>query len=53
MKASKYILVLGAGRSSASLIRHLLSQADNEQWDIHVGDLNVEAAMDKVGGHPR
>ena len=53
MKESKHILVLGAGRSSASLIRHLLSHADQEQWDIHVGDLNVDAAMDKVGGHPR
>ena len=53
MADSKVILVLGAGRSSSSLIAHLLGQADQEGWEIHVGDLSLEAAQSKVGGHPR
>ena len=53
MAESKVILVLGAGRSSSSLIAHLLGQADQEGWEIHVGDLSLEAAQSKVGGHPR
>ena len=53
MADSKVILVLGAGRSSSSLIAHLLGQADQERWEIHVGDLSLEAAQSKVGDHPR
>ena len=53
MAESKVILVLGAGRSSSSLIAHLLGQADQEGWEIHVGDLSLEVAQSKVGGHPR
>ena len=53
MADSKVILVLGAGRSSSSLIAHLLGQADQEGWEIHVGDLSLEAAQSKVGDHPR
>ena len=48
MADSKVILVLGAGRSSSSLIAHLLGQADQEGWEIHVGDLSLEAAQFKV-----
>ena len=51
MGTQKEILVLGAGRSSSSLIAHLLGQAEEEGWVIHVGDLNLEAAEAKVGGH--
>ena len=53
MADTKVILVLGAGRSSSSLIAHLLGQAEQEQWQIQVGDLSLEAAQTKVGGHPR
>ena len=53
MADSKVILVLGAGRSSSSLIAHLLGQADQEGWEIHVGDLSLEASQSKVGDHPR
>ena len=53
MADNKVILVLGAGRSSSSLIAHLLGQADQEGWEIHVGDLSLEAARSKVGDHPR
>lgn len=53
MADSKVILVLGAGRSSSSLIAHLLGQADQEGWEIYVGDLSLNAAQSKVGDHPR
>ena len=52
MAEKKVILVLGAGRSSSSLIAHLLGQAGEEGWEIHVGDLSLEAAKAKVNGHP-
>ena len=51
MNNPKVILVLGAGRSSSSLIAHLLTQASTENWEIHVGDLDVKAAKDKVESH--
>ena len=51
MADPKVILVLGAGRSSSSLIAHLLGQAEQEQWRIQVGDLNLAAAQAKVNGH--
>ena len=51
MADTKVILVLGAGRSSSSLIAHLLRQAEQEQWRIEVGDLSLEAAKTKVNGH--
>jgi saccharopine dehydrogenase-like NADP-dependent oxidoreductase len=53
MDEQKVILILGAGRSSSSLIAHLLGQADGEGWDIQVGDLDLSAAESKVNGHPR
>lgn len=53
MTHRKVILVLGAGRSSSSLVAHLLGQAEGEGWDIHVGDLSLKAAESKVGNHPR
>ena len=52
MDAQKVILVLGAGRSSSSLIAHLLGQSEGEGWEIHVGDLDLAAAQSKVEGHP-
>ena len=53
MAEHKVILILGAGRSSSSLIAHLLGQAEAEGWEIHVGDLDLAAAQSKVGDHPR
>ena len=53
MDSQKVILVLGAGRSSSSLIAHLLAQSEGEGWEIHVGDLDLSAAVSKVKGHPR
>ncbi len=46
----KYILVLGAGRSSSSLIRYLLQQADDHNWTVTVGDLSEPMARERIAG---
>jgi saccharopine dehydrogenase-like NADP-dependent oxidoreductase len=43
------ILLLGAGRSSASLIRYLLDNARSCDWSVTVGDFSLDNAMNKVG----
>jgi saccharopine dehydrogenase-like NADP-dependent oxidoreductase len=45
----KRILVLGAGRSSSSLIRYLLENARACEWTVTVGDVSLENAQAKVG----
>ncbi len=45
----KTILVLGAGRSSSSLISYLLDLAASHGWQIVVGDFSIDAAQAKVG----
>ena len=47
------ILVLGAGRSSSSLIHYLLDKAHSCQWNVVVGDVSVKAAEEKIQGHLR
>lgn len=49
----KKIFIIGAGRSSSSLIRYLLNHAAENDWYITVGDVNAESARAKTGGHPR
>lgn len=48
----KTILILGAGRSSASLIHYLLEHANAENYRVCVADLSIELAREKTGGHP-
>lgn len=47
------ILVLGAGRSSASLIEYLLKHAQQGDWQVVVGDVSLKAALEKVQNHAR
>ena len=47
----KNIFVIGAGRSSSSLIRYLLAQSEKLDWKIKVGDRNINAATNKINGH--
>lgn len=47
----KNILVIGAGRSSTSLITYLLSNAEKENWKITVGDISLELVQQKIGNH--
>src|SRR5688572_23586675 len=48
----KNVLVLGAGRSSSSLIAYLLENAQKHEWRVVVGDTSLQAAQEKVGHHP-
>jgi saccharopine dehydrogenase-like NADP-dependent oxidoreductase len=43
------ILILGAGRSSSSLINYLLAQAKIYDWQVTVGDFSEQAAKDRIG----
>ncbi len=49
----KKILVLGAGYSTPFLIRHLLDEAERNDWFVTVGDRDVALARRRVGRHPR
>ena len=48
----KNIAILGAGRSSSSLIRYLLEQSEQQDWKLRVCDFNLEAAKQKINNHP-
>lgn len=43
------ILILGAGRSSSSLITYLLKEAIKNNWTVTVGDFSLAVAMERVG----
>lgn len=47
------ILVLGAGRSSSSLIKYLLDHAQTCDWQVTVGDFMEETASEKIQRHQR
>jgi saccharopine dehydrogenase-like NADP-dependent oxidoreductase len=47
----KTILILGAGRSSSSLISYLLKYAADHQAQVIVGDVSIDAARQKTTGH--
>ena len=47
------ILVLGAGRSTQSLIDYLLHHAESENWHLTLADQNLEWAVQKLRGHHR
>jgi saccharopine dehydrogenase (NADP+, L-glutamate forming) len=44
----KTILVLGAGRSSSSLIHYLLTHAPTHDWQIVVGDISAKSALERI-----
>ena len=48
----KRVLILGAGRSSSSLIRHLLEHAGQEGFEVRIGDLDLDLANRKAAHHP-
>ena len=49
---AQHILIIGAGRSSTSLISYLLDNATASGWTVHVGDMDVTLAQEKCGNHP-
>lgn len=48
----KSILIIGAGRSSAALIRYVLKQAEEYKWNVVVADANPQLADQRVDNHP-
>lgn len=46
------ILIIGAGRSTPSLIQYLLQQAPVLDLKLTVADMNLELAQEKTGGNP-
>jgi len=53
MKSTRTILILGAGLSASSLIRYLLNHSEENDWNVHVVDQDIELAKRKIGGHQR
>jgi len=45
----KNILVIGAGLSASSIIRYFTQNAEQEGWNIKVGDQDGELAKQKIG----
>jgi saccharopine dehydrogenase (NADP+, L-glutamate forming) len=48
-----HILVLGAGQSTPYLISYFLKNAEENNWFVTVGDIDLELARKRVGDHPR
>lgn len=49
----KNILVIGAGRTSSSLINYLLNKSAESGWFVAIADQSLELAEQKAGDHPR
>lgn len=48
----KKILILGAGKSSSTLIDFLLKESETQDWKVTVGDLAISLAKEKIKDHP-
>jgi len=46
------ILIIGAGRSSSSLIKYLLEKSSEENFRITIGDVSIDNAQSIIGNHP-
>ena len=46
------ILVIGAGRSSSSLIKYLLDKSTEEKLQIIVADVSKQSAQERIQNHP-
>jgi len=46
----KKILVIGAGRTSITLISYLTKQAEKQNWQITVADQSLKLAQEKNRG---
>lgn len=49
----RHIVVIGAGRSTSSLIRYLLEHSVEQDWKVTVCDREEDLAKEKVGNHER
>jgi len=48
----KNILILGAGRSSSTLIHYMLDNSKRYNWKITLGDTDEDLARKKIDNHP-
>lgn len=48
----KRILLLGAGLSASTLIKYLLSHAEENNWQLRVVDQSLDLVEFKLAGHP-
>lgn len=46
------VLLIGAGRSSSSLIKYFLDHSSEENWMLTVADFSEELARSKINNHP-
>lgn len=46
------VLIIGAGRSSSSLIKYLLDKSTEENLHITIADISLESAQEKTQNHP-
>ena len=49
----KHILIVGAGRSSSSLIDYLLRESSAQDWFVTLADNDVDLALSKIANHSR
>lgn len=49
----KKILVIGAGRSTSSLIQYLLFNAENENWFVTIADQSKDLASEAANNHAK
>lgn len=47
------ILIIGAGRSTYSLVEYLKSHAQQQDWQITIGDMDIALAEKRCGQHER
>jgi saccharopine dehydrogenase-like NADP-dependent oxidoreductase len=47
----KNILIIGAGKSSSSLIKYLLEKSDEENLKIIIADISIENALELIDNH--
>ncbi len=47
------ILIIGAGKSTAALVRYLQEKSETEKLQIRIGDLALESAQKAAQDHPR
>ncbi|MFN5182334.1 MAG: saccharopine dehydrogenase C-terminal domain-containing protein [Bacteroidota bacterium] len=48
----KRIFVIGAGKSTAYLIKYLLDKSETNNWKVIVGDVDINTAQSRISGHP-
>lgn len=46
------ILIIGAGKSSSTLIDFLLEKSESHDWKVTVSDLDLDLAKKKIKNHP-